>query len=47
VAGYYEAWPGGVFLSAERNRYRPQSHSRWDIRAIFPILPSVGITAEF
>jgi outer membrane receptor for ferrienterochelin and colicin len=94
VAGYYEARPGGVFLAEERNRYRPQSYSRWDIRAnkafsferwrltlfaevtnvldqtnvrytgldgvdirtgrvfldrdtLFPILPSVGVTAEF
>jgi hypothetical protein len=33
VAGYYEERPDGVFLSSERNRYRPGSYSRWDIRA--------------
>ena len=33
VAGFYEAAPGGVFLSAERNLYRPESYSRWDVRA--------------
>jgi outer membrane cobalamin receptor len=33
VAGFYESGPGGVFLSPERNRYRPESYSRWDLRA--------------
>jgi hypothetical protein len=33
VAGFYEPRSGGVFLSAERNRYRPASYSRWDVRA--------------
>jgi len=33
VAGFYESRAGGVFLSSERNRYRPESYSRWDVRA--------------
>ena len=33
VAGFYESRRGGVFLSSERNRYRPESYSRWDVRA--------------
>ena len=33
VAGFYEPRPGGVFLSAERNLYRPETYSRWDLRA--------------
>lgn len=33
VAGFYEARPGGVFLSDERNLYRPEAYSRWDLRA--------------
>jgi hypothetical protein len=33
VAGFYESGPGGVYLSSERNRYRPESYSRWDLRA--------------
>ena len=33
VAGFYEAGPGGVFLSDERNLYRPEAYSRWDLRA--------------
>ena len=32
VAGFYVSGPGGVFLSSERNLYRPESYSRWDIR---------------
>jgi hypothetical protein len=31
--GFYEARPDGVYLSSERNLYRPESYSRWDIRA--------------
>jgi hypothetical protein len=40
VAGFYEArgggafrQGGGVFLSEEKNLYRPESYSRWDLRA--------------
>ena len=33
VAGFYEAQPSGVFLSDERNLYRPEAYSRWDLRA--------------
>jgi hypothetical protein len=33
VAGFYEERPGGVFLSDERNLYRPEAYSRWDLRA--------------
>jgi hypothetical protein len=33
VPGYYERAAGGVFLSSERNRYRPEPYSRWDVRA--------------
>jgi hypothetical protein len=33
VAGFYEARPAGVFLSAARNAYRPEGYSRWDVRA--------------
>jgi len=33
VAGFYEARPSGVFLSDERNVYRPEAYSRWDLRA--------------
>lgn len=33
VAGFYELRPDGVFLSAQRNGYRPESYSRWDLRA--------------
>ena len=32
VAGFYEARPDGVFLSDERNLYRPEAYSRWDLR---------------
>jgi TonB dependent receptor/CarboxypepD_reg-like domain/TonB-dependent Receptor Plug Domain len=31
--GFYEARSDGVYLSSERNLYRPESYSRWDIRA--------------
>jgi outer membrane cobalamin receptor len=33
VAGFYEAGAGGVFLSSQRNAYRPGGYSRWDVRA--------------
>jgi hypothetical protein len=34
VAGFYETRSnGGLFLSAQRNGYRPESYSRWDLRA--------------
>lgn len=33
VAGFYESRAGVVFLSSERNLYRPESYSRWDVRA--------------
>jgi outer membrane cobalamin receptor len=33
VPGFYEPGPGGPVLSAERNRYRPEGYSRWDVRA--------------
>jgi hypothetical protein len=33
VAGYYEEREGGIFLSSERNAYRPGGYSRWDVRA--------------
>jgi hypothetical protein len=33
VAGFFEARPEGLFLSSERNRYRPEGYNHWDIRA--------------
>ena len=33
VAGFYEERADGVYLSAERNAYRPGGYSRWDVRA--------------
>jgi outer membrane cobalamin receptor len=33
VPGFYEARGDAVYLSAERNLYRPEVYSRWDIRA--------------
>lgn len=33
VLGFFETRPEGLFLSSERNRYRPEGYSRWDIRA--------------
>jgi TonB dependent receptor/Carboxypeptidase regulatory-like domain/TonB-dependent Receptor Plug Domain len=32
VPGFYESQSDGVFLSSERNEYRPEAYSRWDIR---------------
>jgi hypothetical protein len=33
VAGFYEGGTDGVYLSAERNAYRPGGYGRWDVRA--------------
>jgi hypothetical protein len=33
VPGFYEARDGLVYLSDERNLYRPEAYSRWDVRA--------------
>ena len=33
VPGFYEPGADGVFLSSERNAYRPGGYSRWDVRA--------------
>jgi hypothetical protein len=33
VPGFYEARDGAVYLSDDRNLYRPEAYSRWDVRA--------------
>jgi hypothetical protein len=33
VPGYYEPRDGALYLSDERNLYRPEAYSRWDLRA--------------